>query len=230
MLGACDQTPKSGALQPNTAQEDSLEAPVALSLPSKIIEPPIALIDYDTSLWTELSRIDTQLIFDLRYATNNNFVAEQMYDCPRCFLRPEAAEALFKIHQALRSSGYGLKLFDCYRPKSVQEKLWQKKPNASYVTPPHKGSMHNRGFAVDATLIDVNGNELDMGTEFDFFGRRAYHDFFDLPADILARRKILKETMAFHGFKHIRTEWWHYAFKGPYTSPFAVADFEWMCE
>jgi len=186
-------------------------------------------IDYDTILWSEVTRLDPRLVVDLRYASTNNFVEEKMYDCPRCFLRPEASIALQKVHSELIAAGYHLKLLDCYRPKSVQEKLWEKVPDATYVTPPKKGSMHNRGFAVDVTLIDAEGREQDMGSPFDFFGRRAHHDYFDLDPDILARRKLLKETMAKFGYKHIRTEWWHYSYQGPYKSPFKIDDFQWSC-
>ncbi len=186
-------------------------------------------IDFDTSLWSDLAQVDSRLQLDLRYATTNNFVEEQLYDCPRCFMRPEAAIALRKVHEALIAKGYGMKLYDCYRPKSVQERLWQKVPNATYVTPPHKGSMHNRGYAVDVTLVDKDGKELDMGTPFDFFGRKAHHDCYDLDEEVLQRRKLLRTLMAEYGFKHIRTEWWHYSYKGPYKSPFELADFQWSC-
>jgi len=186
-------------------------------------------IDYDTSLWSEVIRLDPRLSTDLRYATANNFVEEIMYDCPRCFLRPEAATALQKVHTKLIAAGYHIKLLDCYRPKSVQEKLWAKKPNAAYVTPPKKGSMHNRGFAVDVTLINTQGKEMDMGSPFDYFGRQAHQDYYDLEPEVLARRKLLRETMAQFGFKHIRTEWWHYSYQGPYKSPFKIADFQWPC-
>ena len=73
--------------------------------------------------------------------------------------------------------------------------------------------MHNRGLAVDVGLATLEGVPLDMGTEFDFFGRPAHHDYFDLPQDVLERRNILKETMAKEGFKHIRSEWWHYSYQ-----------------
>jgi D-alanyl-D-alanine dipeptidase len=186
--------------------------------------------DYDTILWSEIAFQENQIQIDLRYASENNFVKEQLYDCPRCFLRPEAAVALYDVQESLQEKGYRLKLFDCYRPTSIQKKLWEKVPNASYVTPPNKGSMHNRGYAVDATLINAEGMEVNMGTEFDYFGRRAHHDNRDLDSDILKNRDLLKNTMAEFGFKHIRTEWWHYSFQGPYQSPFKLADFQWSCE
>jgi len=200
----------------------------ATTLTKQLSSLPTA-IDYDTALWTELTRLDDRLTVDLRYATSNNFVEEKMYDCPRCFLRPEAAEALQMVHSKLIASGYHIQLLDCYRPKSVQEILWAKMPDATYVTPPKKGSMHNRGYAVDVTLIDEQGDSLDMGSEFDFFGREAHHDYYGHDPEILARRKLLRETMAQFGFKHIRTEWWHYSYQGPYKSPFEIADFQWSC-
>ena len=198
----------------------------------KAVVPPISnpAPDYDTLLWSEIAVQEYKIQLDLRYASENNFIEEQLYECPRCFLRPEAAKALYQVQEALQDKGYGLKLFDCYRPTSVQERLWEKVPNASYVTPPHKGSMHNRGFAIDATLLDAAGTEVDMGTEFDYFGRRAHHDNKDLDQDILKHRALLKNTMAEFGFKHIRTEWWHYSFRGPYQSPFKLADYQWSCE
>ena len=225
----CENNSTQKQNRPSIAQQ---QATVSLDTQAQILtkHSPESSIDYDTSLWTDIARLDERIQFDIRYATDNNFVDEQLYECPRCFLRPDAAAALLKVHDELIKAGYGLKLFDCYRPLTIQKRLWEKVPNASYVTPPKKGSMHNRGFAVDATLVDSLGVVLDMGTAFDFFGRKAHHDFYDLDKAILNRRKVLKEAMAKFGFKHIRTEWWHYSFKGPYTSPFKLADFQWECE
>ncbi len=190
------------------------------------IAPPIPP-DFDTVEWAELILLDSSFVLDLKYATSDNFVEEQMYDCPRCFLRPEVAQTLVDIHQQLQAKGFGLKLLDCYRPRPIQQKLWDKVPNPSYVTPPKKGSMHNRGRAVDLTLVDVQGQELDMGTPFDFFGPRAHHTHTDLPPIILERRKLLKSTMEANGFRSIRTEWWHYYYaRGGYP----LADWLWNCE
>ena len=220
----CEQAPQPKA--PVLLEQATV---IVDTVPSKKVEKPFIKPDYDTLLWAEVALEKNDIQIDLRYATENNFVKEQLYDCPRCFLRPEAAEALYQVQSTLQTKGYSLKLFDCYRPKSIQERLWEKVPDATYVTPPKKGSMHNRGFAVDATLVDQDGNEVDMGTEFDFFGRRAHHDNRDLDSTILMHRDLLKSTMAQFGFKHIRTEWWHYGYKGPYSSPFKVADYLWEC-
>jgi D-alanyl-D-alanine dipeptidase len=182
--------------------------------------------DYDTSRWQEIG-VENGILLDLRYAGERNFVKEQLYDCPRCFLRPDVAEALLKATDYFSKKGYRLKLFDCYRPRQVQERLWEKVPNASYVTPPAKGSMHNRGAAVDLTLTDQGNEELDMGTDFDFFGPRAHHTYQELPQSILANRTLLKEGMAKFGFKSIRTEWWHYSFRG---QSFPLDTMQWLCE
>jgi len=184
-------------------------------------------IDYDTLKWTEIIRLDSSFILDLRYATANNFVKKKLYDCPRCFLRPAVAKALLKAQKLLHKQGLGLKLFDCYRPRPIQKTLWKIKPNKNYVTPPWKGSMHNRGMAVDLTIIDNNGNELDMGTPFDFFGKKAWHEYKNLPKKVLQNRKLLRETMHQAGFNHIRTEWWHYSYK---QKPAPLDDMMWKCK
>ena len=194
--------------------------------PAGSIEQEI-LIDYDTSKWSELIQMDTAFVLDIKYATEDNFVEEQLYDCPRCFMRPVAAAALQKIHELFKAQGLRIKLLDCYRPAPVQQRLWDKVPNASYVTPPSKGSMHNRGLAVDLTLVDSKGKELDMGTTYDFFGRKAHHTHKDLPEEVLNNRRLLKKTMEANGFKSIRTEWWHYSYVG---KRFKIDDMEWDCE
>ena len=106
--------------------------------------------------------------------------------------------------------------------------MWEIVPNPQYVANPVKGSVHNRGGAVDISLVSLDGKALDMGTDFDFFGKRAYHDNLDLPNEILTNRKILKETMEQHGFESIRTEWWHYNFTAAYRDE--AADFRWPCD
>ncbi len=182
---------------------------------------------FDTSAWIELVTIEPGIALDIKYATTDNFVKEQLYDCPRCFLRSDVAFAVRNVHRELRRKGYGLKMFDCYRPLPVQWKLWNKVPDPRYVADPRKGSMHNRGSAVDLTLVDAKGNELDMGTAFDFFGKEAYHDYTDLPKEVLERRTLLKDTMAKHGFRSTRTEWWHYSYA---KRSYPISKMEWPCD
>ncbi len=165
--------------------------------------------------------------YELRYATENNFLKEKVYDCAECYTRVKTAKALLKVNEDFKKSGVRIKFFDCYRPNSVQYKMWKIVPNPQYVANPKKGSIHNKGGAVDITLESLDGEELDMGTDFDFFGKRAYHDNFDLPKEILANRKLLKETMEKHGFWSTRTEWWHYNLDGAHRYP--IANFKWDC-
>lgn len=184
-------------------------------------------IDYDTTLWTEINKLDSTILLDLRYATKDNFVKEKMYECPRCFFRTAVAEALVKAHKSLKKKGLGLKMYDCYRPRPIQWKLWNKVPDPRYVADPRKGSMHNRGMAADLTIVDKDGKELDMGTDFDFFGEKAYHAYTKLPKEVLDNRKLLKSTMDAVGMKFTTTEWWHYSFR---AKTFPVADWVWECK
>lgn len=181
----------------------------------------------DSSQWIELKASDGWNI-DMKYATEDNFVEHQIYECARCFLRPDAAEAVAKINQELKKNGLELKFFDCYRPLEVQWELWQEVPNPNYVANPRKGSMHNRGQAIDVTLVDVEtGKELDMGTDFDFFGRRAHHSYTtNLPDTIQKNRTILKTTMERYGFMSIRTEWWHYSLR---ERSWPIFEEKWEC-
>jgi len=166
--------------------------------------------------------------FDMRYATDNNFLKEQVYECAECYTRVKTVKALLDANADFKKSGVKIKFYDCYRPNSVQYKMWEIVPNPQYVANPKKGSIHNKGGAVDITLVTLSGKELDMGTDFDFFGKRAYHDNFDLPQEILDNRKLLKETMEKHGFWSTRTEWWHYNLQGAHKDP--IANFKWECE
>lgn len=191
-----------------------------------VVETP-APPDFDTTIWEEVVRLDEGIGLDLRYATDNNFVEEKMYDCGRCFLRPDVAREVAKIQQELQAKGYGLKMFDCYRPRPIQWKLWNKVPDPRYVADPRKGSMHNRGMAVDLTIVDSEGKELDMGTDFDFFGKEAYHNYTAHSAEIAANRKLLLSTMEAHHFRPTSTEWWHYSWK---PKKWEIADWLWECE
>jgi zinc D-Ala-D-Ala dipeptidase len=183
--------------------------------------------DYDTKQWTEIKDLDTTVALDIRYATTNNFTKAKMYDCPRCFFRPEVAKALVKVHNSLKTKGYGgLKMFDCYRPRPYQQRLWDKVPDARYVTPPVKGSMHGRGAAADLTVVDKNGKELDMGTPFDDFSEKAHSDNQDLPKTVLQNRALLRKAMEAEGFKVIRTEWWHFSYA---RDSFELSSWVWKC-
>jgi zinc D-Ala-D-Ala dipeptidase len=155
---------------------------------------------------------------DLRYASTNNFVHRVMYpERPKySFLRLPAVKALARVQQELNIMGLGLKIFDAYRPYEVTEKFWELVHDDRYVADPKKGSGHNRGIAVDLTIINLKTKkELLMPTGFDNFTDSAHHDFIQLPKEILANRKLLKETMEKYGFVEFPTEWWHYSLPEP---------------
>ena len=152
---------------------------------------------------------------DVRYATSDNFMHAVLYPVAKSFVRAPAARALAAIERELAPKGLGLKVYDGYRPYRVTVAMWEPVKNPDFVADPSKGSRHNRGAAVDLTLIDLRtGAEVPMPTPYDDFTPRAHHDFADLPADALANRALLRDVMTRHGFDPLPSEWWHYDFRG----------------
>ncbi|MFH0733420.1 MAG: M15 family metallopeptidase [bacterium] len=178
----------------------------------------------DTSI-VFLKNLDSTIVFDVKYATKDNFTKQVLYPTGNVYIRKVVGEKLVLANKYLKEK-YNLKIkvYDAYRPLSVQKIMWKIMPDNRYVADPKKGSRHNRGAAVDLTLIDENGQELDMGTPYDDFTQKAHSTYKDLPADVLKNRTILQETMKKFGFEEIESEWWHYDFKG--WSKFAVLDVE----
>ncbi len=160
----------------------------------------------------ELKTIMPGIQYDLRYATINNFVHEQLYKKGDItFLRLPVARAIAKVQEELNKKGLAVKIWDAYRPYSVTVKMWELIRDDRYVADPKKGSGHNRGIAVDLTIINrTSGVEFDMGTGFDNFSDTARPDFTNLPVEILQNRALLKTTMEKYGFKGLETEWWHF--------------------
>lgn len=152
---------------------------------------------------------------DIRYATENNFMKRTLYPVAKAWLRAPAARALSDAQRELAAQGIGIKVYDAYRPYRVTRAMWEPIRNPDFVADPAKGSRHNRGAAVDLTLIDLaTGAELAMPTPYDDFTPRARHDFNELPADALANRARLRDVMVRHGFEPLPSEWWHYDFRG----------------
>jgi D-alanyl-D-alanine dipeptidase len=166
-----------------------------------------------TKKMIELKTLMPKLVYDLRYATTNNFMHRLMYpeNTKNTFLRLPAAMALQKVQQELNGRGLGLKIFDAYRPYSVTVKFWELVKDERYVANPAKGSGHNRGIAVDLTIINLRtGEELNMGTGFDNFTDTAHQTFTHLSEEIIQNRHLLRSTMERYGFNAFETEWWHY--------------------
>jgi len=171
-----------------------------------------------------LKDIEASIEVDIRYATANNFTGQILYCDSLCFLQCEVADALACAHQYLRLIGFGLKILDGYRPYSVQKVLWDILPNPKFVADPDNGgSFHNRGAAVDVTLIDFETKqELVMPTEFDSFENRAHSFYPDLPEKVIKNRSLLQYAMTQNGFEILATEWWHFNYSG--GEKFALLD------
>jgi zinc D-Ala-D-Ala dipeptidase len=158
----------------------------------------------------DIQSLDTRIAVDLRYATNENFIGQALYPVNRCLLRRSVAKQLAEAQTELAKSGLGLKVWDCYRPLSAQRKLWEIKPDPLYVTDPRKGSRHNRGGSVDLTLVDSRGAALEMPSAYDDFSEKAHRDYKFVPSEARRNLKILERAMTRHGFRGLRSEWWHF--------------------
>lgn len=179
------------------------------------------------SAFVDLLTLDSTFVLDMRYATDSNFLKAKVYDCDQCLLRAVVAKALVKVQQSLADKGYRIKLYDCYRPLDIQKRMWKIMPDDRYVGNPYgNGSVHNKGAAVDLTLVDAQGLELDMGTGFDHFGREAHHAYKNLAPQVLENRKLLKQSMENGGFLPITSEWWHYFYK---NNGYSIGNFKPSC-
>ncbi len=158
----------------------------------------------------DLQKEVPDLVLDIRYATTNNFMKQAVYPVAKCYLRRTSAHKLTAVQKELKTKSLGLKIFDGYRPLSAQRKLWAIVPDERYVANPAKGSRHNRGAAVDVTLIDKKGKELVMPTPYDDFTEKAHRTYKDLPAEAIKNRQLLEDVMKKHGFTGLDTEWWHF--------------------
>ena len=164
----------------------------------------------------ELAALDPSMKLDVRYATTNNFLGRAVYTEARAFLQREPAEALLRAHRALREKGYGLLVFDAYRPWSVTKLFWDATPKSkrAFVANPRQGSKHNRATAVDLTLFDLaTGLEVEMPSAYDEFSPRAHPGYTGGPAEARARRDLLRAALEHEGFTVEPNEWWHFNWK-----------------
>jgi D-alanyl-D-alanine dipeptidase len=159
----------------------------------------------------DAAQIVPGLKLDIRYATPHNFTGHAVYASARCLLLPEVAQALARVQASLAKRGLGLLAWDCYRPLSVQRELWRAYPHAGFVADPKSGSNHNRGAAVDVTLVSSKGQQLAMPTDFDSFDERAHVGATEgVSAEARQNRALLEGAMLAEGFHTIRKEWWHF--------------------
>lgn len=152
----------------------------------------------------------------LPYATTNNFCKTKLYDNNDAYLRYGTIKKLQEVQKIVKADGYSLKIWDGYRPKSAQEQMWEIVPDETYVANPSKGSSHNRGNTVDLTLVNNNGEEIPMPSEFDEFSDKADRDYSDVSDDKAKNAIYLENIMVDNGFKPYSGEWWHFTDKDEY--------------
>lgn len=178
--------------------------------------PPKEAGDFRVPDLVELTVLEPTLRLDIRYATADNFVGRPVYGEARAFLQRPAAHALMRAHRALRTRGYGLLIFDAYRPWAVTKLFWDVTPpdKREFVADPKRGSKHNRGCAVDLSLFEIaSGREVAMPSAYDEMSERAYPDYAGGDAAARAAREVLRSAMEREGFKVEPNEWWHYNYR-----------------
>jgi len=174
-----------------------------------------------------IESMDSSIVIDLRYATEDNFTGKQIYpDNSIALLRRETAIKLLQANNIFKEDGYTIKIWDAYRPLYAQQALWDHAPNSGFVANPQKGSKHNRGAAVDITLVDESGNEVEMPTEFDSFTDKAFRNSPD-HSDIEKKNvEYITRVMQSCGFKGISNEWWHFDDINSLQYPLLDVDFD----
>ncbi len=184
----------------------------------------------------QVKQIIPDLVLDIRYATINNFTGQKLYTTSEAYLALGAIKKLKLVQDSLKKitthngtnypQGLALKLYDGYRPRSVQYLMFEIVPNPIYVADPGTGSVHNRGGAVDVSIVDrATGQEIPMPTDFDFFGEQASHTYNNLPPNIIANRTLLFNMMTqVAGFISYTSEWWHYHY--PPSTSYPLLDFQ----
>lgn len=170
----------------------------------------------------DLEKLDNSFVIDIRYAQENNFMGKKVYPVHKCVLQLQTAKKLIDANNRFKALGYKLKVLDAYRPLSVQKIMWELLPDDNFVAPPTRGSMHNRGTAVDVTLINSEDKELEMPSPFDDFSEKAWITYNQGDQKLIENREFLAKIMVESGFKRISTEWWH--FYDPDYSNYPVLD------
>lgn len=183
-----------------------------------------------------VKEIIPDIVLDLRYNTTNNFTNQKLYSTDEALFALGATKKLKLVQDSLRKitsyngntypSGLGIKIFDAYRPRAIQYLMFEIFPDPVYVADPSSGSVHNRGGAIDLSILDLStGKELLMPTEFDWFGEEASHSYTNLPAEAIANRSLLLNMMTnVGGFIKYDSEWWHYSYPG--SSSYPLLDFQ----
>jgi len=178
--------------------------------------PPVEEGSFRPSDLIEVISLDPTIRLDIRYATSNNFLGTPLYEEPRAFLQRPAAEAVVRVHRALAAKGYGLLIYDAYRPWYITKIFWDATPpdKHQYVADPAHGSRHNRGCAVDLTLFDRStGRAVQMPSGYDEMSERAHPDYSGGTSEQRKNRALLRSVMEAEGFTVYEFEWWHFDYR-----------------
>lgn len=203
------------ALCLNSCAQKNAQNPYGLAIVSDYKTYKADLKEHPNNELVEIKKAIPSVVLDVRYATTNNFMKQVMYKQARAFARKPVVAQLKKIQAILNKKGYGLKIFDGYRPYAITVTFYQKASDKNFVANPNKGSKHNRGCAVDLTIIDLKtGKDVPMPTPYDSFAPEAAPHYQKLPANVIKNRDFLIATMQANGFKVIYNEWWHFDFNG----------------
>jgi D-alanyl-D-alanine dipeptidase len=208
--------------------------PVLLQAQYKYGLTPVTLQQYQQQVKNDaekelvnLANAIPGIVFDIRYATANNFTGEVIYNLPRAYARKPVVEALRKAQEEFSKRGVGIKVYDAYRPYSATVKFYEVYRDTTYVASPYKGSRHNRGCAIDMTLVDLKtGEELKMPTEYDSFKKEAWPTTPVKDPIVKKNRDLIISVMHKHGFKVNASEWWHFDFNGWQKFEVLDIDFE----
>lgn len=175
----------------------------------------------------DLEKVCPSIILDIRYATSNNFLGFPIYKLAKAYVRFPVALALASAQKDLEPLGLSLKVYDAYRPYSVTKKMWELTRGSLFVANPAYGSIHNRGTALDLTLVNLeDSTEVPMPSQYDEFNVKASHQFYNIQRSYINNRNLLKRIMEKHGFKANEHEWWHYDFKNYKTFELLDISFE----
>lgn len=199
----------------NSCAQKNAQNPYGLAIVSDYKTYKADLKEHPNNELVEIKKAVPSIVLDIRYATANNFMKQVMYKQARAFARKPVVAQLKKIQAILNKKGYGLKIFDGYRPYAITVAFYQKASDKNFVANPNKGSKHNRGCAVDLTIIDLKtGKDIPMPTPYDSFAPEAAPHYQKLPANVIKNRDFLIAAMQANGFKVIYNEWWHFDFNG----------------
>ncbi len=187
--------------------------------------------DFSDAELVDISDYIPEIKLDMRYATDNNFTHEVIYDTALAFVRKPVAKALQSVQQSLNKQGLGIVIMDAYRPYAATVKFYEVYNDTNFVASPYSGSRHNRGAAVDISLIDLKtGEEIPMPTYFDDFSEKASPVYMDLSEEVIKNRELLISEMKKQGFTVYPSEWWHYDYNGWEVFPLMDLSFEQLLE